>query len=259
RSTPEGNPLDLNNLPEEYGKQPLEESSTTTAASTDTARFKKKKGSGKDDAKVYECRFCSLKFCKSQALERETETLNRARQLVFSTDGGHGSHIGLREMNIGGGGGMQSISPGSFQHRGGVAEQCLPLRPMYPRLPTQPYVYPSSSSSSHHVPYPAPYPPPPPHHPPVGDYFIGHVISGSGSGINSQRQAVNPNPNYSTSGGGDQANYTCYGAPLPQNFQVGDRLPITRESATTSNNNNNNNQGEGLGVNWSTSNPSFVD
>ncbi|KAM0933047.1 putative transcription factor C2H2 family [Dioscorea sansibarensis] len=230
-----------------------------------------KKGSGKDDAKVYECRFCSLKFCKSQALgghmnrhrqERETETLNRARQLVFSTDGGHGSHIGLREMNIGGGG-MQSISPGSFQHRcGTVAEQCLPLRPMYPRLPTQPYVYPSSSSSSsHHVPYPSPYPP---HHPPVGDYFIGHVISGSGSGINSQRQAVNPNPNFSTSGGGggggEQSNYTCYGAPLPQNFPAGDRLPVTRESATTSsnNNNNNNNQGEGLGVNW-TSNPSFVD
>lgn len=32
---PGGNPLDLNNLPEEYTKQALEESSTTTAASAE--------------------------------------------------------------------------------------------------------------------------------------------------------------------------------------------------------------------------------
>ncbi|CAL9082101.1 unnamed protein product, partial [Musa textilis] len=55
----QGNPLDLNSLPEEHGKHPLEESSLTTAASADITK-------------------------------RETETLNRARQLVFSNDGAIG-------------------------------------------------------------------------------------------------------------------------------------------------------------------------
>ncbi|KAG9153748.1 hypothetical protein Leryth_005867, partial [Lithospermum erythrorhizon] len=78
-------PLDLNNIPEDSNKD-------------DNGVDRKKKSEGKDNdyiKKVYECRFCSLKFTKSQALgghmnrhrqERETESLNHARMLVYNND-----------------------------------------------------------------------------------------------------------------------------------------------------------------------------
>ncbi|CAL9156004.1 unnamed protein product [Musa hybrid cultivar] len=170
---PEGNSLDLNNLPpeEQHGKQPLEESSMSSAASADSARLKKKKksvGKGDDSGKVYECRFCSLKFSKSQALgghmnrhrqgkttTLETETLNRARQLVFSSEAlARPGAIGLRDLNVGG-----------FHQYG---DPCLQFRPVYQGLPTQQPNPPPMQQQLYRPPRPS-----------TGNYYIGHVVSGS--------------------------------------------------------------------------------
>ncbi|KAG0491408.1 hypothetical protein HPP92_004806 [Vanilla planifolia] len=205
---PEVNSLDLNNLPEEYGKHAAEESSTTTATYTEPPKFNKKKSSGKDEsAKVYECRFCSLKFSKSQALgghmnrhrqERETETLYRARQLVYSNEGFSGAAV-----HFGGQTGYSArdlIPPAGFEISGGLGcagDHCVPFRPLYPRFPAAAPLHPSvfpSTSPSHPIHFSSSYPA----HPPMGQVLHGisqRLLHGHSYGSHSQAaDEVRPPP-----------------------------------------------------------------
>ncbi|KAL0463579.1 UNVERIFIED_CONTAM: Zinc finger protein JAGGED [Sesamum latifolium] len=168
---PEENPLDLNNLPEDYtrdGKQVSEDSSSSA--------------------------------------ERETETLNKARQLVFTNDLAPG-HLGY----VSGG---QTIPHGGYHQAGNIAGD---FRSMYPtRL---------FSTSSPLIPPPPPPPPPQPQAapymyaspprllsfgsqypaaPPVNDYFVGHVLSNSSSSYGATSSEGN--------------HYTCIGAPVGHGF-----------------------------------------
>ncbi|XP_073304242.1 zinc finger protein JAGGED-like [Primulina huaijiensis] len=198
----EGNPLDLNNLPEDYGKQTSEDSSSSAVAGGGYRKKKNGANEAKDECgKVYECRFCSLKFCKSQALgghmnrhrqERETETLNKARQLVFSNDLAPTSHhLGYVSSN------GQPIPHGGYHHQAtNMSDPSLPFRSIYPTR-----LFPASSPL-----IPPPPPPPPmytspqrpfPSGPPINEYYVGHVLSTPTFGITQ-----------------NEGNYTCIGAPV---------------------------------------------
>ncbi|XP_039068808.1 zinc finger protein JAGGED-like [Hibiscus syriacus] len=136
--------------------------------------------------------------------ERETETLNRARQLVFSND------------NLSATPGHLGYVPSSYH----PSDPNLPFRPVCPpRLfsgssptpmpPPQPYLHqsPSLLDSSHPSQYPT-------HG--TNDYYVGHVL-----GINSslsRSQYHQQNLSYLS---GPDSNYACIGAPVGNGFGHG--------------------------------------
>lgn len=111
----------------------------------------------------------------------------------------------------------------AFQPRGGaMGDPCIQqFRPPYQRLPpqTSSCIYPSSSQ--HALPFPSSYPAP--HPPPVGEYFVGHVLSSS-------TQRPMSHQSY-----GHESNYACFGAPLTHGFPVeGVRAPLMTEGGSSS-------------------------
>ncbi|XP_024197753.1 zinc finger protein JAGGED [Rosa chinensis] len=247
------NPLDLNNLPDDHNRDRDRDRDRENGkqfidgdASSSSGHRKKKSGGkdGKDESgKVYECRFCSLKFCKSQALgghmnrhrqERETETLNRARQLVFNNDNLAAPgppHLGCCHPMTSPGGyphpiagapGDPTTLPLRFPARmfsGSPSTQLIPPppaaapgQPPQAVQPSQPYLYPSPSRP---MSYPSS------HYQHQNDYYVGHVLGGNNTSASQYGHHLNVSygatagvQDHHQSNNNGYNNYTCIGAPV---------------------------------------------
>ncbi|CAH2037937.1 unnamed protein product, partial [Thlaspi arvense] len=213
----DNNSLDLNNLPDDPSSDffPFFEEGASSSTSS-VGGFSEKQSK---DGKEYECRFCSLKFFKSQALgghmnrhQRETESLNKARELVLRNDT-FPPHQG----------------PPSFSYHQGdvhIGELITPLKPMmYP-----PRLYPISASTSPLGPPPPPlvqpflYPPPSPPRP--SSFPHRHTNDNYLHSNGTLHQTLTTS---SHSGWGSRAppnsSYTFIGAPVTNGSRVAYPLP----------------------------------
>ncbi|VVA91207.1 unnamed protein product [Arabis nemorensis] len=210
RRAEDNNTLDLNNLPDDPSREffPFFEEGSSSSSSSGGFREKQNK-----DGKEYECRFCSLKFFKSQALgghmnrhrqERETESLNKARELVLRNDTFP----------------PQQGPPSFSYHQGDLITPFKPM--MYP-----PRLFSISPSSSTLPPpplmqpylYPPPSPPRPPRFPHRDDFYLHNNGTHHQTLTNSSCGGrAPPESSYSFIGGAPVANSSRVAPPLLQHL-----------------------------------------